>query len=132
RICSANINFLGERSMQKDVFQTDDDGLYLYKSVANELALTPGAFNIPYGAYEDAPPMPLTGKWPRRVGDAWVMVEDYRTMPLWVVETGAPYSIGGEHDGGTGKVSYPGWGPLPTWLTTVEPPRDVDGADAEG
>lgn len=118
--------------MQKDVFQTDEHGLYLYKSVANELALTPGAFNIPYGAYEDAPPMPLTGKWPRRVGDAWVMVEDYRTTPLWVVETGAPYSIGGEHDGAAGKVSYPGWGPLPAWLTTGEPPRDVGDADAEG
>ncbi|MFY3950728.1 hypothetical protein ACOTH2_29895, partial [Achromobacter xylosoxidans] len=127
-----NINFLGERSMQKDVFQTDDDGLYLYKSVANELALTPGEFNIPYGAYVDAPPAPASGKWPRRVGDVWLMVDDYRTTPLWVVETGAPYSIGGEHDGVTGKVSYRGWGPLPAWLTTVEPPRDVGGADAEG
>lgn len=107
--------------MQKDVFQTDDDGLYLYQSVANELALTPGEFNIPYGAYVDAPPAPSTGKWPRRVGDAWVMVADYRNTSLWVVETGEQYTIGNEHDGVAGKVSYPGWGPLPAWLATEEP-----------
>jgi len=109
--------------MQKEVFQTGDDGLYLYASVANELALSPGTFNIAYGAYEDAPPAPPAGKWPRRVGETWVMVDDYRTTPLWVVETDTPYSIGVEHDGVGGKVSYPGWGALPAWLTADEPPR---------
>ncbi len=108
--------------MQIDVFQADDNGLFLYKSVANELALTPGSFNIPFGAHADAPPTPPVGKWPRRLGDTWSMVEDYRSTPLWLVETGAPYSIGAEHDGAGGKVSYPGWGPLPAWLTMVEPP----------
>jgi hypothetical protein len=116
--------------MQKAVFQTDSDGLYLYQSTANELALTPGTFNIPYGAYEDAPPAPPAGKWPRRLGDAWAMVEDYRTTPLWVVETGAPYSIGAQYYGAVGKVSYPGWGELPAWLTAVEPPRPVESAAA--
>ena len=118
--------------MQKEVFQTDGHGLFLYASVANELALSPGAFNIPYGAYEDAPPAPPTGKWPRRVGDAWTMVDDYRTTPLWVVDTGTPYSIGAEHDGPVGKVVYPGWGTLPAWLTAEAPPQpgeaDPDGA----
>ncbi|ANY17224.1 hypothetical protein [Bordetella pseudohinzii] len=117
--------------MQKKVFQTDDDGLYLYESVANGLALTPGTFNIPYGACDDAPPAPPAGKWPRRLGDAWVMVEDYRTTPLWVVGTGAPYSIGGELDVGDGKVCYPGWGPLPSWLTRVEPEPTVADTDAD-
>lgn len=117
--------------MQKTVFQTNDDGLFLYETVANELALTLGSFNIPYGAFEDAPPAPPAGEWPRRVGDAWVMVADYRTTPLWVVETGASYSIGAEHDGAGGKVSYPGWGSLPTWLTQVEPARPAMEADAE-
>ena len=42
--------------MQKTVYQANDDGLFLYETVANELALTPGSFNIPYGAFEDAPP----------------------------------------------------------------------------
>lgn len=114
--------------MQKDVFQTGEGGLYLYKSIANELALTPGAFNIPYGAFEDAPPAPPAGKWPQRVGEAWIMVDDYRTTPLWVVETGSPYSIGAEHDGAGGTVSYPGWGKLPDWLTAVEQPRPVEAA----
>lgn len=109
--------------MQKEVFQTDDDGLYLYKSVANELVLTPGVFNIAYGAYVDAPPEPPAGKRPRRVGNAWVMVEDHRTTPLWVVETGTPYSIGAEYEDAGGKVSYPGWGKLPAWLTSVAPPK---------
>ncbi len=108
--------------MQKEVFQTDNDGLYLYKSVANELPLASNEFNIAYGAYENAPPEPPAGKWPRRVADAWVMVEDHRTTPLWAVDTGAPYSIGVEHDGVGGKACYPGWGTLPGWLTAVKPP----------
>jgi hypothetical protein len=112
--------------MQKGVFRTDDDGLYLYASVANALELSPGMFNIAYGAYEDAPPSPPAGKWPRRVGKVWVMVDDYRTTPLWVVETGTPYSSGAEHDVAGGKVSYPGWGPLPVWLTADEPPRPAE------
>lgn len=107
--------------MQKEVFQTDDNGLYLYSSVANELALTPGSFNIPFGAHEDAPPTPLAGKWPRRQGDAWSMVEDHRSTPLWLVESGAPYSLGAESEVAGNKVSYPGWGPVPTWLTMVTP-----------
>ncbi|AUA58937.1 Uncharacterised protein [Achromobacter spanius] len=117
--------------MQKDVFQTGDHGLYLYKSIANELAFTPGAFNIPYGAFEDAPPAPPAGKWPQRVGEAWIMVDDYRTTPLWVVETGASYSLGAEHDGAGGKVSYPGRGRLPAWLTGTEPPRPAEVASVE-
>lgn len=118
--------------MQKQVFQTDDDGLFLYLCLANELPLTPGVFNVPYGAFEDAPPEPPAGKWPRRVGEAWVMVDDYRTTPLWVVETGTPYSIGTDHKGAGGKVSYPGWGALPAWLTTVGPPRPAADEGSEG
>ena len=84
--------------MQKAVFQTDNDGLYLYQSTANELALTPGTFNIPYGAYEDAPPAPPAGKWPRRLGDAWAMVDDYRTTPLYAPTAEHPYLAGRAED----------------------------------
>lgn len=107
--------------MQKEVFQTDGHGLFLYKTAAHELPLSPGNFNIPYGAYEDAPPKPVAGKWPRREGNSWVMVEDHRTTPLWVVDSGAAYSVGAEVESTAGKLCYPGWGPLPKWLTTVEP-----------
>lgn len=118
--------------MQKIVFQANDDGLFMYQTVANELALTPGSFNIPYGACEVAPPMAPAGKWPRWVGQAWVMVDDYRTTPLWVVETGMPYSIGAEVDSAAGKVSYPGWGPLPVWLTQEDPSKPSGGAGEGG
>lgn len=117
--------------MKKTVYQTNDDGLFLYESVANELALAPGSFNIPFGAYEDAPPQALAGKCARRIGNAWVQVDDHRTTPLWVVDTGAPYSAGSEHDGAGGKVSYPGWGMLPAWLTAVEPPQPAADVDSD-
>lgn len=107
--------------MQITVFQTDSDGLFLYETVANELPLSPGTFNVPYGAYEDAPPAHQDGLWPRREGDTWVLVPDFRRTPLWVLETGSPYLIGTHHVGASGKVSYPGWGVLPAWLTTVDP-----------
>lgn len=114
--------------MQKAVYQTNHDGLFLYESVANELALTPGTFNIPFGACEDPPPQAPSGKCPRRVGNAWELVDDHRTTPLWVVETGAPYQVGAEHEGASGSVRYPGWGPLPNWLTRVAPPPAENGA----
>lgn len=99
--------------MQKAVFQTDSDGLFQYETVANELALTPGTFNIPYGAYEDTPPQATAGKCARRLGNTWALVDDYRATPLWLVDTGLPYSVGTEYAGIDGKVSYPGWGPIP-------------------
>lgn len=128
RICSANFLFLGVPMDRKTVYQTDSDGLFMYQTIANELALAPGSYNIPFGAYEDAPPEAQEGKVQRREGAAWVMVDDYRTTPLWVVETGAQYAVGSEHDGADGKVSYPGWGALPEWLTAEEPQGAADGA----
>ena len=68
--------------MHKSVFQTDDDGLFLYETVANDLPLSPGAY-VPFGAYPDAPPAgtaaagragrAMAGRWsktiaPRRYG----------------------------------------------------------------
>ncbi|EHK65312.1 hypothetical protein [Achromobacter arsenitoxydans] len=115
---------------QKAVFQTDSDGLFIYETIANELTLAPGYYNVPFGAFADAPPDPPAGKVQRRVGGEWEMVDDYRTTPLWVVETGAPYVVGAEHVGAGGRVSYPGWGALPDWLTEMEPPRPVEDAEA--
>ncbi|KRC86388.1 phage tail protein [Achromobacter sp. Root83] len=112
-------------TVQKIVYQADFNGLYLCPVTANELALAPGVFNIPYGAYEEAPPAPIAGKCPRRVGNAWVMVADFRTTPLWMVETGAQYTLGELAYGGDGEASYPGWGDLPPWLTDV-PPAPAD------
>ncbi|MNR57628.1 hypothetical protein D3C85_1784480 [compost metagenome] len=49
------------------------------------------------------------------------MVADYRTTPLWVVETGAQYAPGEMLNRGDDEVSYPGWGALPEWLTAQNP-----------
>jgi len=107
--------------MQKTVYQTDVDGLFLYATTANELALAPGLYNIPFGAYEDAPPAAPAGQVARRTGDAWELVEDYRGVRLWLADSGMLYTIGQEVEVGGESVSYPGWGALPGWLTDAEP-----------
>jgi len=111
--------------MQKTVYQTDVDGLYMYPTVANELDLAPGYYNIPYGAYEDEPPAAPDGMVARRVGDEWELVQDHRRTELWLA-TGALYTIGQETEVDGETVSYPGWGPLPDWLTDVEPTPAVE------
>ncbi|PJM72119.1 phage tail protein [Achromobacter ruhlandii] len=107
--------------MQKAVFQTDSDGLFQYETVANELPLSPGMFNVPYGAQETAPPAAPAGMVARWDGERWGLVEDYRQAALYVAETGAPYILGGRLEIAGEPVSYSGWGPLPAWLTTVAP-----------
>ena len=108
----------------KAVFQTDRDGLFAYETVANELPLAPGYYNVPYGAREDAPPEAPAGMVARGVdGQPWALVEDYRAANLWVRATGEPYTCRDliEIDGES--ASYPGWGPLPSWLTVEEPEK---------
>ncbi|MPT39995.1 MAG: phage tail protein [Achromobacter sp.] len=117
---------------QKTVYQTDIEGLFAYETLANELALAPGVYNIPYGAYEDAPPPAPAGMVQRRAdGQAWSLVEDHRDARLWLVATGAPYSQHEEVEIDGVVSQYPGWGPVPAWLTPVEPPRPVEDAEAD-
>lgn len=103
------------------VYQTDRDGLYLYETTACEFGLDEGVYNVPFGAFEDAPPIAPAGRVARRVGNAWKTVEDYRSTALWVAETKAPYVFGTVVEASGKDVSYPGWGPLPAWLTDVQP-----------
>ncbi|KDD41757.1 hypothetical protein [Bordetella bronchiseptica] len=105
----------------KPVFQTDQDGLYLYETVANELSLAPGFFNVPYGAVEEEPPKPEPGVVARWTGVEWTLVEDYRGVELWIVETGQRYDLRTEVEFDGTAVSYPGWGEVPAWLTAVPP-----------
>lgn len=107
--------------MQKAVYQTDQDGLYIYETVANELALSPGSFNIPYGAQEETPPPTESGSVARWNNEAWTVVEDHRNDALVVTATGAPYELNVEATVDGDAVSYPGWGPLPGWLSLVAP-----------
>ncbi|WP_088148838.1 phage tail protein [Achromobacter denitrificans] len=116
---------------QKTVYQTDSDGLFAYETFAYELALAPGVYNVPYGAYENAPPPAPAGMVPRGVdGQAWALVEDHRKDPLWVVGTGAPYVPHEVIELDGASASYPGWGAVPAWLTLVAPPRPVEDAEA--
>ncbi|MPS80918.1 MAG: phage tail protein [Achromobacter sp.] len=115
----------------KVVYQTAPNGLYLHEVGASELSLTPGEFNIPFGAYADAPPTAPTGKVACRDRDRWVLADDHRNTSLWVLETGLPYSVGTSATVGGQDVAYPGYGPIPAWLTVVEPvaPTVEEGAD---
>ena len=58
------------------------------------------------------------------------MVEDHRATPLWVAETGESYAIGSKIKlrGGVDDLRYPGWGPLPAWLSDTAPQRPAEGA----
>ncbi|MFY2090275.1 phage tail protein [Achromobacter xylosoxidans] len=105
----------------KTVYQTDADGLFLYEAQANELPFSPGRFNIPFGAHNEAPPEKRPGMVARRAGSQWVMVEDHRKTPLWEVETGQVYAVGTRVNVNGTDQAYPGWGPLPSWLTSTEP-----------
>jgi hypothetical protein len=107
-----------------NVYQTDDHGFYLYETVAYEFPLAPGTYNIPYGAYTDAPPEVAAGMVARRVDDEWVVVEDHRKDVLYVVASGQQYTIGSIVEVDGADQSYDGGGPVPTWLTDVAPVQD--------
>ncbi|RJX32347.1 MAG: phage tail protein [Oxalobacter sp.] len=106
----------------KTVYQTDPEGVFLYETKAHALPLSPGRFNIPFGAYEDAPPIAPDGSAAVRVGISWEVFEDHRSDVLYVVETGAQYSRGADVDVEGVAVSYSGLGPIPAWLTLTPPP----------
>lgn len=106
---------------QRPVYQTDSDGFFLYQSVANELPRSPGTFNIPFGAYEDAPPESDRGLSARRERDRWELVEDHRSTKLWTVEAQEPYTIGSTLRIAGEDLRYPGWGPIPGWLSRADP-----------
>lgn len=106
---------------QKTVYQTDSEGLYAYESFAHELPLAPGHYNVPYGAYEELPPDAPQGMVQRMTKAGWVLEEDYRDARVWIVTTGKPYTFRDAIEIEGQSASYPGWGPLPLWLTTDEP-----------
>lgn len=112
------------------VYQADIKGFFLYETIAHALALAPEYFNIPYGAYVDAPPPAQSGMIARRIDDEWVLVEDHREGIFYVVETNQPYNIGAPEMVGGVEVVYDGGGAVPDWLTDVEPvieePEPID------
>lgn len=103
------------------VYQADIKGFFLFETIAHELALAPGHFNIPFGAYEDEPPAAASGMIARRIGDEWVLVEDHREGVFYVVESNERYTIGAQAIVGGVEVQYDGGGAVPEWLTDIEP-----------
>ncbi|CUI71171.1 hypothetical protein [Achromobacter xylosoxidans] len=108
---------------KKTVYQTNNDGLFLYETEANELALSPGAFNIPFGAVEAAPPKSQAHQVARYTGKKWEIVEDHRRSILNVVATGERYVIGQVVQLDDKPHVFPGWGPVPEWLSVASTPR---------
>jgi len=110
----------------KRVYQTDQNGVFLYESHASELPLSPGSFNIPFGAVEDAPPAAPAGMVAQQQASGWSLVEDHRADELWAVSTGAPYHLGDKVGADGQMMSYSGLGPVPDWLTQSAPIQAVD------
>ncbi|VVE74801.1 hypothetical protein PCA31118_04847 [Pandoraea captiosa] len=101
----------------KTVYQTDEHGRFLYPTTANELYLSPGEYNVPYGAVEIEPPVAVTGKVPKWTEGVWKLVEDNRGKTLYVAHSGDQYSLGSVIEIDGESVTYHGDGPIPAWLT---------------
>lgn len=110
------------------VYQADADGFFLYESKASELALDPGHFNVPFGAVPAEPPSVSSGQVARLMNGEWTVVEDHRSDMLYVIATGASYQVGTNVHG----QSYDGGGPIPVWLTDVQPAPADSVEDIEG
>ncbi|VVD68067.1 hypothetical protein PCO31010_00462 [Pandoraea commovens] len=107
---------------EKIVYQTDPAGFFLYQETAHELFMSPGEFNVPYGAVEVGPPAANEGYAPKWDGEKWAIVEDHRQKSFYVVTTGAPYMLGDSIELENESVRYDGGGPIPVWLTLDVPP----------
>lgn len=119
----------------KTVYQSDPiSGIYLFTTQANELALAPGLFNIPFGAYEEAPPEVLEGEvaqW-NSISSAWMTVEDHRGEALYLVKDGTQYQMGSSVEVDGEPASYPGWGKVPAWLTPIPGSPEASEAGTAG
>lgn len=114
---------------QKIVWQADLLGFLLYPTIAHELALQPGKYNVPFGAVELEPFAASAGMVNRATDDwtSWKLVEDHRQDRLYYLSVPASNDAVAQYaqyvmntpveiDGAT--VLYDGGGPIPGWLLT--------------
>ncbi|MCI3205835.1 MULTISPECIES: phage tail protein [Pandoraea] len=109
----------------KTVYQTDERGLFLYPTTAHELYLSPGEYNIPFGAVEAEPPVTEDGTVQKWIEGAWTVVEDNRHKRLYVARSAEEYQLGATIEINGESVTYHGDGPIPEWLTDTRPVVDV-------
>jgi len=103
------------------VYQTDTNGAFLHPMTATELAMSPGTYNVPFGAKLTAPPDAPEGHVALAVGDAWTVIEDHRKDTLYLVDSGEPYALKTTLALNGAAVRYAGLGAIPDWLTTEAP-----------
>jgi len=106
---------------QITVYQTDANGAFLHPVVATELAMSPGTYNVPFGAKLNPPPEAPEGHVAVAVGDDWAVLEDHRKDTLYLVDSGEPYAFKTTLAVGGAAVRYTGLGAIPAWLTDQAP-----------
>jgi len=121
---------------QITVYQTDADGAFLHPVVATELALSPGTYNVPFGAKLTAPPDAPEGHVAIAVGENWTAVEDHRKNTLYLADSGEPYALKTTLALNGAAVRYTGLGPIPNWLTLqaptpAEPEQNTEATDPD-
>jgi len=116
---------------QIDVYQTDANSIFTFATKANELAQSPGTFNIPYGAKLSAPPARPAGKAALAVGESWILVDDHSATAFYRKDTGDKYEFNTAIIVSGGAVIYSGYGDVPAWLTTDVEPEPPEAAAGE-
>jgi len=104
------------------VYQTDADSAYIHEAQAQELALDPGVFNVPYGALLTPPPNTSEGQVAVAIsGDNWVVMADHRGETLYRTDNDEEYALGTVINIDGKAARYSGLGEVPNWLTEVKP-----------
>jgi len=103
------------------VYQTDADGAFLHPVAAAELELSPGTYNVPFGAKLTAPPDAPEGHVAISAGEGWITVEDHRSDTLYLIDSSEPYALKTTLALNGTVVRYTGLGAIPDWLTLEAP-----------
>ena len=117
---------------QIEVYQTDANGIYTHSDMANELPLSRGTYNVPYGAKLTRPPETPPDKAALAVGESWTILDDHRQDTFYRADTGEKYEFERTIALDGGAVRYIGVGEVPAWLTSNPPAPEVrEGAPVE-
>ena len=95
----------------KTVYQTNQLGLYIGTTEADESPLEPGVFLIPGGCVEVEPPKIPANKGACWSNGKWVLVDYFDGLIVYSTTTGEPLTVTGV-------------GPIPSGYTTKKPGPD--------